>query len=75
MTITATEQLIEELTETLCRDMVMYALMEHTEDNAITALRRYQNEPEHRAAVYQLCRMNVLKAFNLGKDSGTPSAG
>lgn len=73
--MTTTEQVIEELTETLCRDMVMYALMEHTDDNAITALKRYQEEPEHRAAVYSLCRMSVLNAFNAGRKNAIPTAG
>lgn len=72
--MTTTEKLIEELTETLCRDTVMFALMEHTDDNAITALRRYQEEPEHRSAVYQMCRMHVLNIFRIGKDSATATA-
>lgn len=71
---TPTEQLIEDLTETLCRDMVMFALMEHTDDNAITALRRYQEEPEHRESVYRMCRMHVLKAFHAGRESAIPMA-
>lgn len=75
MTTTLMDQKIEELTETLCRDMVMFALMEHTDDNAITALRRYQEEPEHRESVYRLCRMTVLKAYQAGRENAVPRAG
>lgn len=75
MTTTLMDPKIEELTETLCRDMVMFALMEHTDDNAITALRRYQEEPEHREAVYRLCRMTVLKAYHAGRENAVPRAG
>lgn len=52
-------ELIENLTEKLCRDTVLMNLIGQGFD-ALTALRMYQTEPEHREAVYKMCKLHVL---------------